>query len=1099
MIASKITHGIWLAIAMIFALSFVPPDVISAPADDSATQAVKQQIMSETDSDGDGVSDRVDNCPNEHNPATPDCLECKNAIRNLKKCSDAYFKRNSTYPASERPLYSSAYGCQPVEGVDISYIGDESGYIIEAKRNWGGWIYALKGPGGNIEIFWLDKNGVKHSSGQSDYDLDGFGDVCDVCPKEAEDDVDADGICAKKDNCPEVFNPGSPQPDMDGDGLGNACDPDADADGFGYVNFSDTCCSDYWAVYDGKTGAFLRVHNEGDSLGAGEIRGGDCDDGDPAVLPDKDPCPAQATVSKPEGKPGGNPNTKDEDKDGKPDKQETNTLVKLTDTFKTNADTDGDNISDGSEDPDDTGGPIVAGPDNCPRTPNADQTNMDGDAAEPVDAFVGMATKGGDACDTDADNDGIADKSLVFIDASGQLVFQDIPNTPNGDNCPLTFNPDQMNSDGDQLGDACDPDIDNDGFCKESLCPDKDKVYTFDPKTGVISPSPVTYAAQTLDANEVRGGDCNDTNSNVNPGQTEQVGDAVDNDCDPGTPDSAHAIQVQITVTGGDGTLFNCNSSGGHPCANWLPIDGDTITLTASVSGAPATVAVNFSVEEVTRLPGKYLNDASEKHLLPQNPNDPCTACAQDFVITGTGNQRVLACQDYGAYIRIRMTAEYPAGSPLVPVIISFPKDDNTNKIADDWEEKLAQELLAAQSVDPSINGLTQNGDKDYIVVDKNTGELNSIRGDGITDQFEYRGAKWGPGVIDANNGFQKLVKTTSGPGELYQTPAYLPMGTVSHFRMNPFRPDVFVKFYNYSAIADGRANPSSLTYDPPNPLTLVDLDFTVSCGVDCPFAMGTALVDEPNGAGVDVHIVRAKAAVGQPEAVGEENIDVLVMTNDTTTTYGSETGHILRFGKRSWLTGTLGNCPVGNGTGYGPVIDTDPCRTFTIAIGYWFADVPYRDGGRDYTISGADKNHLLDAVNNRNRVEDKDDDGIRDGGENSIVNDAWLDGDCYLRNEIATGNYLAGELSTYDIDQDGLIEMPTLFGPDDLATSKEYSKPQVFKVITTHEAIHGLGAGHTQESTCLMFANVNELDKDGNLSSDAKRDLDIFNGRQAP
>jgi hypothetical protein len=1064
------------------------------------SQAEVQQIMGEADSDGDGVIDNLDNCTNDPNPASADCRECEFAVSNLSKCSEAYFRQNSTYPASEEPLYSSTYGCEPIEGVVISYTGDKSGYIIEANRNWGGWIYRLEGPGGNIEIYWLDKNGVTYTSGQPDYDLDGFGDVCDVCPKEAEDDVDEDGICAKKDNCPEIFNPGSPQPDMDADGLGNACDPDADADGFGFVNFSDSCCDDYWVVYDGKTGKFLRVYKAGDPLAAGEIRGGDCDDGDPAALPDRPPCPAQASTSKPEKNPGGNPNTKDDDKDGKPDKQETDTLVKLTDTLDGVTDPDGDTDNDGVSDGSGTGPSGALTPDdNCPRTPNADQTNTDGDAAEPLDAVVGMVTKGGNACDTDADNDGIADKSLVSIDASGQLVFQDIPNTPNGDNCPLTFNPDQLNSDGDQLGDACDPDVDNDGYCKESLCPDKDKVYTFDPRTGVVSASPVSYTAQALGANEIRGGDCNDTNSNVNPGQTEQAGDAVDNDCDPGTPDSQYAIQVDVTVSNADGSTFSCTSSGGHPCANWLPKDGDTITLDASVSNA-SNIAVNFTVEEVTRFPGAYINDDSEVSLLPANPADPCTACAEDVVVTGTGNTRVLSCQDYGGYIRIQMTADDPNGNTLTPVIISFPKDDNSNYIADHWELMLAPELAAAQAIDPSITGLTQNGDKDYIVVDKNTGELNSIRGDGITDQFEYRGAKWGPGVVLNGKGFQKLVKTTSGPGELFWTPAYLPMGTVSHFRMNPFRPDVFIKFYNYSVIADGRADPSSLTYAPPNQLNNTDLDpGAPSCGANCPFALGTALIDTPKGAGVDVHLVRAQAAECQPEAVGEDNIDVLVMTNDTTTTYGSETGHILRFGKRSWLTGTLGDCPVGTGTGYGPVIDTDPCRTFTIAIGYWFTDVPYRDGGRDYTVVGADKNQLLDAVNNRDRVEDRDDDGVLDGGENSIINDQWLDGDCYLRNDIATGNYLAGELSTFDIDQDNLVEMPPLFGPDDLPTAKEYSKPHVFKVIATHEAIHGLGAGHTQEAECLMFANVNELDKDDYLSSDAKRDLDIFNGRPAP
>ena len=48
----------------------------------------------------------------------------------------------------------------------------------------------------------------------------------------------------------------------------------------------------------------------------------------------------------------------------------------------------------------------------------------------------------GDACDPDDDNDGVLDGA---------------------DNCPLTANPDQTDTDGDGIGDVCDPDDDNDG------------------------------------------------------------------------------------------------------------------------------------------------------------------------------------------------------------------------------------------------------------------------------------------------------------------------------------------------------------------------------------------------------------------------------------------------------------------------------------------------------------------------------------------------------------------------------------------------------------------------------------------------------------
>ena len=61
-------------------------------------------------------------------------------------------------------------------------------------------------------------------------------------------DPDGDGITAG-DNCPAVFNPVRPidagaQPDLDGDGLGDACDPDPldpDLDGDGVANPTDTC------------------------------------------------------------------------------------------------------------------------------------------------------------------------------------------------------------------------------------------------------------------------------------------------------------------------------------------------------------------------------------------------------------------------------------------------------------------------------------------------------------------------------------------------------------------------------------------------------------------------------------------------------------------------------------------------------------------------------------------------------------------------------------------------------------------------------------------------------------------------------------------
>ncbi|MFH1013977.1 MAG: PKD domain-containing protein [Thermoplasmatota archaeon] len=117
------------------------------------------------------------------------------------------------------------------------------------------------------------------------------------------------------------------------------------------------------------------------------------------------------------------------------------------------------------------------------------------------------------------------------------------------DNCPDTYNPDQVDADSDGIGDVCDTDIDGDGYSNDEDCNptnpnswrvdyyyydgDSDGYYGDGPNRrddGMMaicygSEIPQGYTSTTL------GLDCDDYDANIHPGAMELC-DNIDNDCD---------------------------------------------------------------------------------------------------------------------------------------------------------------------------------------------------------------------------------------------------------------------------------------------------------------------------------------------------------------------------------------------------------------------------------------------------------------------------------------------------------------------------------------------------------------------------------------